>query len=242
MDSDLNELEKEIAELTLRKKERLSELDDCVQKLNQLVRKYKIHLNPESTLNELIGLENKLHRAESLIKTESINKIRRSLSNLSNSCQEFEDKGRKLREEIFNLWTKFYMSNDHVIEYLVSNEIDADTLRILQVEYDRCMKEKSFKICEAIIRIREEIGHLWKNCLFDGGDKLDFIEFFNQQDNLDENLLDKHREYFIKLKEYYEKNKHLFAVIEQWLAKWVDFQVFDVRIFRFDLEGKTILK
>ena len=135
------------------------------------------------------------------------------------------------------MWSQFDLTNEPLSTLVLNRNTKCDyTISIEEVlinEHARCISLKRLKYKDYIENSRENIQRLWDEYFYSNRDE---FELYLADNEITDELVNKHTEYLDKLKQYGQKHEDLFTSLKEWNALWEEFTEFDVRFYINSIE------
>ncbi|XP_062984523.1 protein regulator of cytokinesis 1-like [Elgaria multicarinata webbii] len=135
-----------------------------------------------------------------------------------------------LVKEVQLLWNRLQWPREKQEQFTkMTNKCSiSEATKMWEEELQNLEELKKEKLKEITLKVRQELDSYWQKCFYGEEQRAAFQAFYN--DNFSEELLNQHDEELLKMKDVYEKNKHLYDRVQKWVTIWARF---------LELEKKT---
>ncbi|XP_044299928.1 protein regulator of cytokinesis 1-like [Varanus komodoensis] len=221
---ELEELKEHVQALSKVKEERLEEFF----KLRRKIRQYnkEIGHTPDGTLESDILLED-----------EYICLTKKYLEDLQLLIHQLQVKKESLIaakdvlvKEVQILWDRLQWPQEKQDQFktMTSKCSISEATKMWEEELQNLEELKKEHLKEITLKVRQELNSYWQKCFYTDEQRAAFQSFYN--DDFSEELLNQHDEELLRMKDLYEKNKHLYDSVHKWEGIWSQF---------FELEKKS---
>ncbi|XP_043273448.1 protein regulator of cytokinesis 1-like [Venturia canescens] len=146
-------------------------------------------------------------------------KLRELRDYLKESLSTAKEKAASRREELIALWKYLEVPGDSCKNFLDKySGYSLNDLFALEEEIKLCKQKRSENIAKYVKKVREELKSLWDKCKFGEDQRKRFKPYYI--DLYDEDLLTIHDAEVERLREYYNKNKKLFELVNECENLW----------------------
>nr|XP_028568626.1 protein regulator of cytokinesis 1-like isoform X2 [Podarcis muralis] len=209
----LEELDKHVQQLLKVKEQRLKEFF----KLRGKVRQYnkEIGHTPDGTLeSDMLSDEE-----------ECICLTKKNLEDLELLVHQLQVKKDSLIasrdalvKEVQVLWDRLQQPQEkqEQLTMLASRCPISEAIKMWEEELENLEVLKKESLKQITFRVRQELHDFWGKCFYSEEQRAAFQPFLS--DNFSEELLSQHDEELLRIKEVYEKNKHLYDNVHKWNA------------------------
>ncbi|MBN3310032.1 PRC1 regulator, partial [Amia calva] len=237
--SQLQDLREHIKTLTEEKKNRVKVFSGLRQDISQLMS--EIGHSPETSVEKEAVCDD---ADVFLLTNENIKALQMLKFQLEVKKDSLTLTQGELKEKVLNLWNRLEFTEQEKAAFEDNLKASlSDEIADWQNELERLEELKKANLQEVIEKIRIELTEYWETCKFGSEQKNSCTFFFD--DNFTEELLTKHDEELLRVKEYYKNAKPMLENVERWEKNWVLFQDFERKASdpnRFSNRGGTLLK
>ncbi|KAI5697288.1 hypothetical protein M8J75_008079 [Diaphorina citri] len=160
----------------------------------------------ENTLADKLGTENLLKLDELKTKLHGVHEAMKA---------ELES----LKYQLSTLWTRLDTKASERESFLMKHsKLCTSTIQAYKKEVEVCTALKLKHIVKIVETIREELEDWWNRARVGQPQREMFTEFY-LQDNITEEVLEKHEKEVENVKQYYEENRDIFDLLEKRLFK-----------------------
>ncbi|KAI5720545.1 hypothetical protein M8J77_008406 [Diaphorina citri] len=163
----------------------------------------------ENTLADKLGTENLLKLDELKTKLHGVHEAMKA---------ELES----LKYQLSTLWTRLDTKASEREAFLMKHsKLCTSTIQAYKKEVEVCTALKLKHIVKIVETIREELEDWWNRARVGQPQREMFTEFY-LQDNITEEVLEKHEKEVENVKQYYEENRDIFDLLEKRFELWRD--------------------
>ncbi|KAI5719840.1 hypothetical protein M8J76_015755 [Diaphorina citri] len=163
----------------------------------------------ENTLGDKLGTENLLKLDELKTKLHGVHEAMKA---------ELES----LKYQLSTLWTRLDTKASEREAFLMKHsKLCTSTIQAYKKEVEVCTALKLKHIVKIVETIREELEDWWNRARVGQPQRELFTEFY-LQDNITEEVLEKHEKEVENVKQYYEENRDIFDLLEKRFELWRD--------------------
>lgn len=233
--AEMLEFQKRYTELEILKAERLKTMDELRFNIKGYCNRLEIFLDEEQTA--LVELKKpgvktfmKLQKLEAHLKTQ-----------FDELCAETT----KMMEKINNLWNFLQISPNPSIANMLEKPSafnQTNHCKLLE-ELNKCEAIKRENMEKYVNQVRLEILTLWDLCYISEKERQRFNGYHS--DVYTEDLLKLHELELEDLKNFYENNKNIFDLMDEWSALWSKVKEHDVKALdpnRYNNRGGQLLR
>ncbi|XP_061491020.1 protein regulator of cytokinesis 1-like isoform X2 [Rhineura floridana] len=215
---ELEELKEHVQQLLKIKEERLEEF----LKLRREIKRYNKEIGhiPDGTLEKDILSDEE----ECICLTKKNIEDLQLLVHQLQAKQDFLIASKEdLVKEVQRLWDQLQWPGEkqEQLTKMTSKCSITEAVKMWEEELFNLEELKKASLKEITLKVRQELENYWKKCFYADEQRSTFQAFYN--DNFSEVLLNQHDEELLKMKDVYEKSKHIYDSVHKWEAIWNQF-------------------
>ncbi|KAG7212987.1 hypothetical protein KM043_002327 [Ampulex compressa] len=176
----------------------------------------ELEIVPELNFEEIV-----YSKPESFVFTSNnMTKLREFRDRLLQQVEEAKEQVAEMRENLIILWNHLE-EPEHIRQTFLDSHsgISSTTITAMRAEIMRCNEKRKENIAKYIAKIRNELLDLWSLCKCKELKLKEFTAYHS--DTFNEDLFALHELEVERVRKYYNDNKHIFDLLEEYENLWL---------------------